>query len=74
MSMRYLLVRLPVNQFDNGLIHLIPAYSETQSLSNDYVWHINRGSYTSAHVLLNLSNELEKAINARFAEHFIAFS
>ena len=32
------------------------------------------GSYTSAHVLLNLLNELgEKGYNARLAEHFIAF-
>ena len=35
---------------------------------------INRGSYMSAHVLLNLSNELRKRYNVRLAEHFIAFS
>ena len=27
----------------------------------------------SAHVLLNLSNELRKRSNARLAEHFISF-
>ena len=46
---------------------------------------LNRGSYMSAHVLLNLLNELgkrdkmrglprEKRSNARLAEHFISFS
>ena len=36
---------------------------------------INRGSYMSAHVLLNLLNELGKRDkNARLAEHFISFS
>ena len=36
---------------------------------------INRGSYMSAHVFLNLSNELgEKRKNVRLAEHFISFS
>ena len=35
----------------------------------------NRGSYMSAHVLLNLLNELGKRDkNARLAEHFISFS
>ena len=35
----------------------------------------NRGSNMSAHVLLNLLNELEKRDkNARLAEHFISFS
>ena len=28
----------------------------------------------SAHVLLNLSNELGKEINVRLVEHFISFS
>ena len=43
---------------------------------------INRGSYMTAHVLLNLLNELGKGdkmrglprYNARLAEHFISFS
>ena len=35
---------------------------------------IYRGSYMSAHVLLNLLNELGKRDkNARLAEHFISF-
>ena len=35
----------------------------------------NRGSYMSAHILLNLLNELGKRDkNARLAEHFISFS
>ena len=36
----------------------------------------NRGSYINAHVLLNLLNELGKAIKCKawLAEHFIAFS
>ena len=35
----------------------------------------NRGSYMSAHILLNLLNELGKRDkNARPAEHFISFS
>ena len=36
---------------------------------------LNRGSYMSAHVFLNLSNESGgKEKNARLAEHFISFS
>ena len=35
---------------------------------------IHRGSYMSAHVLLNLLNELGRRENARLAEHFIPFS
>ena len=37
-------------------------------------WKINRGSYMSAHVSLNLLNELSKRSNARIAEHFIYFA
>ena len=37
--------------------------------------NINRGSYMSAHVLLNLINELGKKDKMQcFAEHFITFS
>ena len=36
---------------------------------------LNRGSYMSAHVLLNLLNELRKRNkNAMLVEHFISFS
>ena len=34
----------------------------------------HRGSYMSAHVLLNLINELGKGLSARLAEIFISFS
>ena len=34
---------------------------------------LHRGSYKSAHALLNLLNELGKEINARLAEHCIFF-
>ena len=34
----------------------------------------HRGSYMSAHVLLNLINELGKRLSARLAEIFISFS
>ena len=41
----------------------------------EFVFVLNRGSYMSAHVLLNLLNELGKRDkNARLAEHFISFS
>ena len=37
--------------------------------------HLHRGTYMSAHVLLNLLNKLGKRDkNARLAEHFISFS
>ena len=36
--------------------------------------YINRGSYMSAHVLLNLFNKLGKRLYVRLAEHFISFS
>ena len=39
-----------------------------------HVCRINRGSYMSAHVLMNLLNELGKINNVRLAEHFIYFS
>ena len=43
-------------------------------LCDKYHCLINRGSYTSTHVLLNLLNELrEKRSNARLAEHIISF-
>ena len=35
---------------------------------------IQKGSYMSAYVLLNLLNELGKRLNGRLAEHFISFS
>ena len=49
--------------------------SEVGFSTIDCISLINRGSYMSAHVLLNLLNELgEKEINARLTEHFISFS
>ena len=47
----------------------IPAYHIAINFFKIY-----RGSYISAHVLLNLLNKLGDEINARLAEHFIAFS
>ena len=35
---------------------------------------LNRRSYRSAHVLLNLLNKLGKRSNVRLAEHLISFS
>ena len=57
----------------------VDALTHTKQLLNllciVYItWIKNRGSYLSAHVLLNLLNELGKRENARLAEHFICFS
>ena len=35
---------------------------------------LNRGSYTSARVILNLLNELRKKVNGKLAKHCIIFS
>ena len=37
------------------------------------IFALNRGSYMSAHVLLNLLNELRKRDNMRLAKYFISF-
>ena len=61
------------------------AYSSEESIlvrprvkiANRNPWYdkmINRGSYRSIHVLLNLLNELWKRENVRLAKHFITFS
>ena len=55
------------------------TYTQCQStqkkLQNRLVSVLYRGSYMSAHVLLNLLKELGKIDeNARLAEHFISFS
>ena len=36
-------------------------------------WGLHRGTYMSAHVLLNLLRELRKAIKCELTSHFIAF-
>ena len=61
---------------DQALIWVL-SWADNTSRQEHYTFQsslINRGSYMSAHVFLNLSNELgEKRKNVRPAQHFISF-
>ena len=51
-----------------------PSHLHNVSNKMEKIITLYRGSYMSAHVLLNLLNELGKRSNVRLAEHFICFS
>ena len=70
--------RLAIKMIVTNTLFLIDDYNQHTCIShrNDYnqhIIHINRGSYMSAHVLLNLLNEMWKRDKMRGLPSILSF-